>query len=213
MKKHDNMNDKVIEWLTLLSCASGGSSQAWSKCLVWSAQSAMCRNTSESSPAALSLCTRLTQMCQEHNTNKKISRFLHLQLAWFMHVYLPFSGTPRKSLLEMSTTVQRSKLRTSTWSKLCRSSRWVCVEETLTSTVCCKPGPVRADTEKKFEISQISLNNRSLLSLQGWLKGKMLPLVKYVRIFFHRVTLLLNMMPLSFMPTQLSPCLLPKREV
>lgn len=73
-----------------------------------------------------------------------------------MYAFLPLTGTPRKSLLEMSTTVQRSRLRTSTWAKLSRSSRWVCVEETLTSTVCCKPGPVRADTGNQLNFNQIS---------------------------------------------------------
>lgn len=156
-EKHDNMNDKVVEWLTLLSCVSGESNQTWSKYLVWSAPSAMCQNTSESSAEVLSLDTGY----QEHNmvVSKINSLFLNwpkiiLQLGWWlklskkcMHAYSPLTGTPRKSLLEMSTTVQRSKLRTSTWSKLSKPSKWVCVEETQTSTVCCKLGPVRADTE------------------------------------------------------------------
>lgn len=64
-----------------------------------------------------------------------------------LHAHSPFTGTPRKSLLEISTTVQRSRLRTSTWSKLSSLSRCIWVEELQTPTVCCTPGPVRAADE------------------------------------------------------------------
>lgn len=60
----------------------------------------------------------------------------------------PFTAAPRKSRLEMSTTVPRSRLRTSTFCRFCRSSRCACVEELHTCTVCCTPGPVRAAAEE-----------------------------------------------------------------
>lgn len=60
----------------------------------------------------------------------------------------PFTAAPRKSRLEMSTTVPRSRLRTSTFCRFFRASRCVCVEELHTCTVCCTPGPVRAATEE-----------------------------------------------------------------
>lgn len=56
----------------------------------------------------------------------------------------------------MSTTVQRSRLRTSTWAKLSRLSRCVCVEELQTSTVCCTAGPVSAGRKGKSGLWQVS---------------------------------------------------------
>ena len=77
---------------------------------------------------------------------------------FYVHVCCsPFRGTPKNSLLEMSTTVQRSRLRTSTWPAASRSppsgcvdcsslrpSRCVWVDDTQMSTVLCSPGPVSA---------------------------------------------------------------------
>ena len=153
----------IMKWergLTLPPCASGGSSPAWSTCLVWLTRFATCQNTSGSSPAALSLHTESSQ----HRRSMNSLSFILTEPSWWTQTTTapvcrqqlqkepliassPLTGTSRKSRLEMSTTVQRSKLRTSTWAKLSRSSRWVCVEETQTSTVFCKPGPVRAETD------------------------------------------------------------------
>lgn len=154
---------RCMKWLTLQPCASGESSRTWSKCLVWSAQSAKCQNTSGSSAAALSLDTEsLTKQWWDKfsvtsltQTKCDWSNFPDNYIYWFTtyndnmnYAYSPSTGVSRNSLLEMSTTVQRSKLRTSTWSKTSRLSRWVCVEETQISTVCCRLGPVRADGEQ-----------------------------------------------------------------
>lgn len=154
---------RCMKWLTLQPCASGESSRTWSKCLVWSAQSAKCQNTSGSSAAALSLDTEsLTKQWWDKSTVTSLtqtkcdwSNFPDSYVYWFTtyndnmnYAYSPSTGISRNSLLEMSTTVQRSKLRTSTWSKTSRLSRWVCVEETQISTVCCRLGPVRADGEQ-----------------------------------------------------------------
>lgn len=68
-------------------------------------------------------------------------------------VHSPSMGTSRKSLLEMSTTVQRSRDRTSTWARPSRLSRCVWVEELQTSTVCCTAGPVRAGEERETRVT------------------------------------------------------------
>lgn len=82
-----------------------------------------------------------------------------------MHASSPLIGTSRKSLLEMSTTVQRSRLRTSTWAKLSRLSRCACVEELQTSTVWCTAGPVSADRKGKSRLWQVSG-----VCLKSWLR-------------------------------------------
>lgn len=171
-KKNNGMKNKMTELLTLLSCVSAESSQTWSRCQVWSARSATCQNTSGSSAAALSLHTDNITECWRNPIMHQLKIFIYA----LSDIYSPLTGTPRKILLEMSTTVQRSKLRTSTWVKSSRLSRWICVEDVQTSTVCCKFGPVRADTEWVLWFVLIKCANQKPSKLAE--ESEMLPLVK-----------------------------------